>query len=363
MSKVKLVSCVLVLSLVLLNVTTMIVPGGQAYAATSREVQAQLAAYWSPVVYQDVGKNPEGDIPVLVNFDGDWIGTNNWENIKLYGPGSSRALTPNVYWSFVESETHYFMGYYLFYATHDPVGVLGDHENDMEGMMFVIRKPGVPRKDGTIVTQSNGEMELALVPRHAKLGMFAPHDLDMRYEPGRSTVYYDGTFSHVTDEIGVHTRIYSAQNDASYLEPNGDFGHALKAYNGGGAKGGTGFVMKSARPGHTPTNLNEPGRNNWQTLMSNFDENIAVYYHLEPLDSSLWPLRHDMTLGLWASYGVFRGEVGRPNAANAPWGWSFENYRDLGNGTMLVNPAYYVDQLFNGLGTFSMEYVTNVYQD
>lgn len=35
------------------------------------------------------------------------------------------------YWSLVESNTHYFIGYNLFYATHDPRGTLGDHANDI----------------------------------------------------------------------------------------------------------------------------------------------------------------------------------------------------------------------------------------
>lgn len=363
MKKLKLVSCMLLMSFVLWFSVSVFETGGRAHAQTSSQQQAQIVQYWSPVLYQDVGSKPEGDIPVKVNFDGDWNAANSWENIGLYGPGSSRALTPNVYWSFVESETHYFIGYYLFYATHDPSGSLGDHENDMEGMMFAIRKSGVARKDGTLVTQTHGEMELALVPRHAKLGMFAPQNTDIRYTPGLSTVYYDGTFSHITDATGTHTRIYSAQNDASYLEANGDFGHALKAYNGGGAKGGTGFVMKSAAAaGQAVTNLNQPGMNYWQTLMSNFNENTAVYYELTPLESSLWALRNDMSLGLWASYGTFKGDNGRANAANAPWGWSFENYRELGNGTMLINPAYYIDQLFDDLGPFSYQYVTNIYQ-
>ncbi|MET3207436.1 UNVERIFIED_CONTAM: hypothetical protein ABIC26_000370 [Paenibacillus sp. PvR008] len=42
-------------------------------------------------------------------------------------------------------------------------GRLGDHENDMEGMLLVVRKPGVTRKDGSVVDRSqfpNGELEL-----------------------------------------------------------------------------------------------------------------------------------------------------------------------------------------------------------
>ncbi|MFC7558691.1 hypothetical protein ACFQ5D_19925 [Paenibacillus farraposensis] len=80
-------------------------------------------------------------------------------------------------------------------------------------------------------------------------------------------------------------------------------------------------------------------------------------YELIPLESSLWPLRNDFTKDLWSSYGTFKGA----NAANAPWGWSFENYRDLGSGRMLYDPAYLVDKLFDGLGEFSQTYRINPY--
>ncbi|MFC7558692.1 hypothetical protein ACFQY3_06300 [Paenibacillus farraposensis] len=47
--------------------------------------------------------------------------------------------------------------------------------------------------------------------------------------------------------------MYSAQNDESFLESEGDFGHALKPYNGKGAKGKSG----------SPVNLNDSGGQLW----------------------------------------------------------------------------------------------------
>lgn len=329
-------------------------------AEMSQNNQAKLAGYWSPILYQDVGDNPEGDIPTLVNFDGDWVGTNNWENIPQYGKGK-KALYPRSYWSLVESETHYFIGYNLFYATHDPDGTLGDHENDMEGMMLVIRKSGVARKDGSIVTNASGELELALIGRHAKLTMFGSPDAAARYAPGRDTVYYDGTIATETNGTGIHLKVYSAQNNASYLESEGDFGHALKVYAGGGAKGETGYIFQCSGDGAAATNMNQAGQNFWNSYLGDFVESKRLNYGLVPLETSIWPLRNDMSLGLWSSYGTFKGDTGRENAANAPWGWSFENYRDLGSGTILTDPANYVDALFDDLGTFSKVYLTNPY--
>ncbi|MFK4302017.1 MULTISPECIES: hypothetical protein [unclassified Paenibacillus] len=334
-----------------------VAPSKAAAAGLSASEQSRLVEYWSPVLYQDVGNNPEGDIPIPVNFDGDWSGLNNWDNIGKYAKGSSLPLKPSVYWSVVESDTHYFIGYDLFYATHDPRGTLGDHENDMEGMMFTIRKPGTAKKDGTRVTNPNGELELALMPRHAKLGMYGPANKAVQYDPGMSSVYYDSNFTTETNASGTHPLVYSAQNDESFLESDGDFGHALKPYNGKGAKGKSGYIFQAG----TPVNLNASGGQLWDSKIGNFDDSKRMGYELIPLETSLWPLRNDFTLDLWSSYGTFKGDNGRANAANAPWGWSFENYRDLGSGRMLYDPAYLVDKLFDGLGEFSLTYSTNPY--
>ncbi|CAM4198090.1 hypothetical protein [Paenibacillus tarimensis] len=67
----------------------------------------------------------------------------------------------------------------------------------------------------------------------------------------------------------------------------------------------------------------QPGVNNWDAMISDFVESKRMNMGLVPLETSLWPLRNDMSLGLWASYGTFRGDNGRADAANTPWAWSF----------------------------------------
>lgn len=291
-------------------------PFQSAHAAgMSASDQAALAGYWSPVLYQDVGANPEADIPVPVNFDGDWSALNSWDNIGNYAKGSSLPLNPSVYWSLVETETHYYISYDFFYAAHDPKGSLGDHENDMEGIMLTIRKAGTEKEDGTTVTNPNGEIELVLMPRHAKLGMYAPAS-GASYEPGLDTVYYDDTFTVENHATGKHIPVYSAQNDEYYTESEGDFGHALKPYNGGGAKGDTGYVFQWGGAGSAAGNMN--ASDNWEAKLGDFDDSKRMNYQLIPLETSLWPLRNDFTLNLWSSYGTFLGDDGKDNAANTP---------------------------------------------
>ncbi|ALP36920.1 hypothetical protein ASL14_12830 [Paenibacillus sp. IHB B 3084] len=352
-----------------LLISTVAIP--EAEAAMSDREQGNIAGYWSPVLYQDVGNGPHTDIPTAVDFDGDWNGTNNWENIDNYASGKN-PLYPWLYWSLAETETHYFIGYDVFYARNDPEGVagpigdgLGDHENDMEGMLLVVRKPGVTRKDGSVVDRSqfpNGELELLLAERHGKLGMYSPSNQAIRYSPGQDSVYYDYGFTTIKDQRGEHVRVYSAQNNAPITEPQGDVGHALRAYDGKGAKGNSGYIFEWGGAGVQPQNLNSKDQNYWKNYLSDFDESKRMNYGLKALQHTLWPLRNDFSIQLWSSYGTFKGDNGKEDAASAPWGWSFKGYRDLGRGTILTDPASFVDALFKDKGPYSKNYLTNPYR-
>ncbi len=95
---------------------------------------ADMALWWAPVIYQqDDGRNPiaRENTFTTVNYDHDWRADNNWENLPYYPP------VPAVYYSLVESDTHYFIGYYLYYPRHTGAT---KHENDMSGVMVVVQK-------------------------------------------------------------------------------------------------------------------------------------------------------------------------------------------------------------------------------
>ncbi|PDO10640.1 MAG: hypothetical protein BLM47_05960 [Candidatus Reconcilbacillus cellulovorans] len=98
----------------------------------------ELAAHWAPVFYQDVNSTYgyRADYLTNFNYDGDWAGNNNWENLNSYN------LYSYVYYSIVETQTHYFIGYYTYHPRDDGPTALDKHENDMEGVMLVIRKDG-----------------------------------------------------------------------------------------------------------------------------------------------------------------------------------------------------------------------------
>lgn len=67
---------------------------------------------WAPVLFQDTFPGTffvPGDYITNFNFDGDYDGTNNWNNVDL--PGA--VLKAHVYYSHVETLTHHFIGYYF----------------------------------------------------------------------------------------------------------------------------------------------------------------------------------------------------------------------------------------------------------
>ena len=70
----------------------------------------EIAARFAPVFYQALGDKPRSDYITNFDFDGDWLGNNNWRNTdNLKFP-----LRAYVYYSVSETQTHYFIHYAVF---------------------------------------------------------------------------------------------------------------------------------------------------------------------------------------------------------------------------------------------------------
>jgi len=100
----------------------------------------ELAFHYAPVHYQVTSDtNYKADLITRVDYDSNWTSTDNWEN--LY----SGDLSAWVYYSVVESCTHWFIVYAFFHPRDwsDNKDVDDEeHENDMEGLLAVVRKGG-----------------------------------------------------------------------------------------------------------------------------------------------------------------------------------------------------------------------------
>lgn len=125
----------------------------QAFAATDATIWQ-----WAPVIYQqDVREDPMAreNIFTLLNYDHDWRLNNNAGNLPFYPPELA------VYYSVVETSTHYFLGYYFYYPRH-----IGNpsHDHDISGILTVIRKDG----------SSQGILELLLSYHHNQWRKWEP---------------------------------------------------------------------------------------------------------------------------------------------------------------------------------------------
>jgi hypothetical protein len=99
----------------------------------------ELAYKFAPIYVQAF--KSKYDIPTNFDFDGDFIGNNNWENAEKF------EFSPYVYWDVKESENFLFFYYALFYPRdyledcENPPHVESCHKNDWEQMLVVVKKP------------------------------------------------------------------------------------------------------------------------------------------------------------------------------------------------------------------------------
>jgi hypothetical protein len=195
-----------------------------------------VARRYAPVLYHETATNGwRQDIPGNIDFDGDLQGNNNWENFSKF------RLTPTVYYTVVESETHYFIAYHVFHPrdwSWIRLGVQDIHENDGENLQVVVRK-------------EDGRVKLLFTQAHFKGRIH------------REFVTIDD--SGAVSESGTHVAVYVES-----------CGHGI--YNAHGKLDvGTwksGLVMRCARAGEIPA---EPD-----------DRAQTVLYRLESTVEKLW---------------------------------------------------------------------------
>ncbi len=98
----------------------------------------RLAEYHAPFVAQETWFRPRADFLSRFDYDGNWKGDDNWENLE---EGSTQAF---VYYAVMETQTHWFLHYNFFHPRdYSDVCVVGTcHENDNEGLILTIRKDG-----------------------------------------------------------------------------------------------------------------------------------------------------------------------------------------------------------------------------
>lgn len=295
-------------------------PPASADGASIAVTDFDLALRWAPVHYQDTDSSDyDADYLSTVDFDGDWDARDNWEAQPSF------PLRGAVYYSVVETTTHWFIVYAFYHprdwTEFDPFGLF-THENDMEGALLTVRRDS-----------GYGVLEAMVTAAHSDFYSYAP--AGSPYVSGRETV--DGALR--LQSVGTVPRPTTFQEAK---------GHGAVAWNGAEFPGGDGVVyFPSSSGSEVPSTGNDR----------------SVAYRLVDIFGAggLWAHRADPLT--FASFGTFRGDNGQDNAANAPWGWDDGNDgSDLPRGLLATDPAKLVSIYFAGEGAFSLSYTRNGYR-
>ena len=308
-----------------------------------------LAEHWSPGWYQDTDDtDAQADYIVAYDFDGDFKSENNWENLHT----AAADLSAVIYWSMVETETHW----YILYADFHPRDWTEDcdpllpfvnspcHENDMEGAMVVVKKDGSPW----------GEFQVLYTEAHNFLHIFTNNT---SITAGSNLSFHPGLVSF---EDGSHPELY--------VESKGHGVCALLFEGGSHCQhpvtpgqnyfpGGDGIVYRFKGVAEVPEGGN--------------DQDVG--YALVPLETTLWTRRFDICDDgctfdgnmnyMGVNFGKsFDGETWKDDAANPPWAWDDPaDGVQVQRGDFFFRPAHTYLQHVNGQGETSQVYLHNPY--
>jgi len=301
----------------------LIVPLALGRPASAQVSDFELAFRWAPVHYQDTDSSDyDADYLSTVDFDGDWNAQNNWESQD----DSVSRLVGAVYYSVVETATHWFIGYAFYHprdwTEFDPFGI-ASHENDMEGVLLTVRRDG----------STYGRLEAMVTVAHSDFYSFVP--AGSPYTNGREDI--DGPV--IMQAAGGFSRPTTRQEAK---------GHGVRAWNGASFPGGDGVVyLPSVGTGEVPSNGN--------------DRSVAYRLVDTFAAGGLWA--HRLDPATFASWGTFRGDNGQDNAANTAWGWDdHDDGSDLQRGLLATDPALLVSAYFGNEGAFARAYTRNGYR-
>lgn len=290
-----------------------------------------LAERYSPVIWQDVGCTIHGDYITRFDYDGDLVGNNNWNNLGY--PDKARPLPAYVYYSVIETSTHYFIWYALFHPADDFHCHTFSHENDLEGMVMCVHKDG----------STYGHLRMVQLQAHNDFYQYTPSG-ETGITDGEDDI--NGTIALDTTYPGVHPVVYvEGGGHGLRHEDTGDWPSVIYYYTGnaedpdvvGHSHCGYDLLSLSAEMWERRTNCCGSGY--------------------------LFDDRGDYTRWGFSVQGIgrkFDGDSGSqsPDKASTPWNW--DDNDDGGewlNGDWFMHPAGYHFLRFGWAEGFSTNYI------
>jgi hypothetical protein len=299
-----------------------------------------LAFNHAPIHYQDTDStNYRADYITRVDYDHNWKADDNWDHLNHF------PLRAYAYYSVVETCTHWFIVYGLYHP-RDWTDRAADqeHENDMEGLLAIVRKDGSPF----------GKLEGIVTVFHNDFYSYTPRGSPLT--TGRETIdgvltmhFYEGSWHPLTAQQAK--------------------GHGLKAWPFAGDFQGKlnqdGIIyVPSKTIAEVPASGN--ARNVKYQLLDVFAP--GGLWERQLAEAGL-PRASAQTFAQWGKLkGNESGGCGRGitvtcvgDAANLSWTWDDKDDGEVQPGEMALDPAHLVDVYFDGLGNFSHKYLRNRY--
>lgn len=325
-----------------------------------------VAERWAPHIYQGIGDTSGGnvnvDLPTTVDFDGNQKARDNKSGARL----NTTRNTAAVYYSVVESKTHYFITYSMYY----PLRLVGqdDFEHDFTGAVMVVDKASdmLVLVDGVKV-QPGADTNIGFTPSGSPVtGTGQPQQLD-GFDVG---ALEDGTHYPMFVPAGEH--------EACAFPIDGNPPVCL---HNGGEFPGDGVLLKPGDVGQEYDDAVMPANPLYPATPY-----LEMTYELVPLPSTLWVRRTDIgTELLWQQTqfytpsGEDRPEVTSGGAqivvptflfsddgttyGKPPFQW-LRTSTENNAGQWLFDPAYLLLNKYDfGMGEWSQEYCFNVFFD
>ena len=309
----------------------------------------ELAEAWAPVWYHDTDDTSyESDYITAYDFDGDTISNNNWENVFT----ASADLGAVVYWSVVETMTHWYILYTDFHPRDwtencDPLLPFLEpcHENDMEGAMVMVKKDD----------SEFGEFVLLVTEAHNILHIFTNDPAITAKETNQ------------LEDVGVsfegerHPKLYVESKGHGVCALDFDGPDHCQHPVGPGVNpfpGGDGIVYRYKGQAEVPSSGN--------------DQDVG--YALVSFYDTIWQQRHSICDGACTFDGTFNyqgkqlakafnGDTWGEDKANPPWAWDDPNDGAVYRGDFFFRPASSVKIWLNIPGWTSTSYAHNLFLD
>jgi hypothetical protein len=340
-------------------------PAREPKSSERAALDKQIAAQFAPVIYQGLADQPRFDYITNFDFDGDWKGDNNWTNAgnKAY------PLRAYVYYSVIETATHYFVHYAFFHprdykggigkstlldvlikegvrrAGKDPTGLADDvalsHENDLEGCLIVAEKRGDELRNAAVQYVETMAHNRYLKYRQRAVQGSDGELLDVK---GQQPLLFAEAKGHgVSSYTGTREQLKKAANGLLIYSYTGEAQDPDK--------------RRGNAIGYDLVGMTETF---WQRAQTGENETYAEAFEYPTFKLTLRQLDGQANVLEWTVGklgAAFRGTVGFKNKARPPWGWYDMSETDRPPGEWFFDPATVIAQHFHLDATFTPAYI------